>query len=149
MRGGREIGQRHRIARQPAAVVQQPGHVIEVKLDLLRTGLDVLALGIALLHQLLVDAFAQKVGRDFTVELVVEPADQSADLCAFVGGRGHQARGRVHFLDPFADRGAFSHETPVDLQHRHLARRVAPQEVGVAVPVTLFDQLTLDPLFGQ
>ena len=55
MRGGGEIGQRHYIARQPAAVVQQPRHVVEVIFDRLGPGLDVLAVRVALFGDLLVD----------------------------------------------------------------------------------------------
>ena len=147
--GGGEIGQRHRVSGQPPAVVQQPCHVIQVILDRLGACLDVAAVRIARAGHLLVHPLVQQFGGDLVVELVVEPADQSPDLVAPFGVTRHQRGVGPGFFDVFADRGAFGHGLAVQPQHRDLCRRVAPQKVGIGLPVALFHQFHLDLLLGE
>jgi hypothetical protein len=90
MRGGGEIGQRHAVARQPAAMVQQPFHVAQVVLDRRRAGLDRLAVGVARAHDLLVHALIDQVLRHLVVELVVEPCHEPPHLGPGAGIGGHQ-----------------------------------------------------------
>ena len=77
------------------------------------------------------------------MKLVVEPGAQAAHFVTPVGVARHQARLGHSIFQIFADRLTFRQSAVVELQDRHLARRVAAQEVAALFPVTLFDQFDL------
>ena len=105
--------------------------------------------GIALTHQLFVDPFIKQFRGDLGVKLVVEPGAKPADLIARVGIARHQGVDRHGFVQVFADRLRFRHHLVVDLQHRHLARRIAAQKVGRGFPIAFLDQFHLKLFLGQ
>jgi hypothetical protein len=93
--------------------------------------------------------FIEQFRGDLFVELVVEPGAEAADLVALFRVAGHELGGGNSLFQIFADRLAFRHHAVVPAQDRHLARRVAAQEIGRGLPVPLFDQFNLKPLLGK
>ncbi len=120
-----------------------------MELDPLRSRLDFAAVGVTLSRKLLVHTLIEKIRRHLPVELVVKPADKPAHLVAGLRPLRHQGRFGAGLLDIFANRRGFCHCEAVELQHRHLAGRVAAQEIRILLPIALLDQLDLDLLLRQ
>ena len=105
--------------------------------------------GIAGLGELLVHPLVEQVRRHLAVELVVEPGDQPPRLGAQRRAPSAATAARAGLLEILEDRRRIRQHQVVDLQHRHLARGVHPQEVHPPLPGLLLDQLDLDLLLRQ
>ena len=105
--------------------------------------------GIAGLGELLVHPLVEQVRRHLVVELVVEPGGQPPRLGAQRRVLRQQRRLGIGLLEVLEDRARIRQHQVVDLQHRHLPRRVHPQEVHPPLPGPLLDQLDLDLLLRQ
>ncbi len=130
-------------------MIQKPRHIVEVIFDRLGPGLYVLAVRVALFGDLLVDPLVQQFRGHLVVELVVEPTDQTAHFQALHRVAGQQGCLWAGLFDILTNRGAFRHHDPVKPQHRHLARRIAAQEIGVLLPIAFLDQFHLDLLLPK
>ena len=90
--------------------------------------------GIAGLGELLVHPLVDQVRRHLVVELVVEPGRQPPRLGPERRALRQQRRLGMGLLEVLEDRGRIRQHQVVDLQHRHLARGVHPQEIHPPLP---------------
>ena len=147
----REVGEAHRCAGEPGAVVDQIVDIIEMLVRGLhrlaqRAGIGGLAVDDALLHPL----EEQRPG-NLEIEILVEPGDEAADLGAIGGGAVDHRCALDRFLKVFADRPAVAQGQPAlrVVQHRHPARRVEVEKFVARFPRVFTPQLVADALLGH
>ena len=155
MRSSRKVGERDVFAGQPGPVIGEMSDVVEVPAQTAHGVTDARHVGSAAALCQRQEAADQLFGQDrlahFRVELAVEPAYETAGLCALEGIAGDERKaGGFRLLEKFAD-GLDPADGRIGVFEKHGkgARRVQFENVGSGVPGLLIDQVHVQAIFGE